>query len=154
MFIAYRVIALFFLLGICFSFELPDLDEVQNSDDNELEKLLASVRLLVTGLKTDIKVQEAKIKNLETNYKSLSKKVGSSQARLSNVERRINGARTTCNDRETAWAPYSGAPIMFLDRQAVTCPQGYFLSRFHLIRQADRVQAPVRYRFRCCKFIL
>lgn len=34
----------------------------------DLEKLLSSIRHLVTGLKNDIQIQKTKISNLEANY--------------------------------------------------------------------------------------
>ena len=70
------------------------------------------------------------------------------------LENRLNGARVQCDDVTTGWDQYAHAPIVFLDRQDVKCPEGKFLARFHLVRQRGDPNSPVRFDYRCCKLIL
>ncbi|KAM7442439.1 hypothetical protein ABFA07_008667 [Porites harrisoni] len=74
--------------------------------------------------------------------------------KLTALENRLNGAHVQCDDVATGWDQYAHAPIVFLDRQDVKCPEGKFLARFHLVRQRGDPHAPVRFDYRCCKLIL
>ena len=56
-----------------------------------------------------------------------------------------------CIDQATSWEPFSAAPIAYLDRHNVACPQTYLLASFKLIREGNFNKARVRYLYRCCR---
>ena len=70
------------------------------------------------------------------------------------VKKRLNGTNVQCEDLTTDWDQYADAPIIYLDRQDVKCPEGKFLTRFHLMRQNMDARSDVRFEYRCCQFIL
>ena len=61
------------------------------------------------------------------------------------------GPTIECQDLSTSLQPSSDAPVMFLDRHDVSCPENYFLSKFHLVRGGSHDDSPVRYIYKCCK---
>ncbi|KAL9970178.1 hypothetical protein ACROYT_G022509 [Oculina patagonica] len=98
--------------------------------------------------------QDYRIGRLETEYKDLSRRISSLQTSLTSLTRKVYGARVYCYNTATSWDIRSDAPIMYLDRQHVSCPSRYFLARFQLVREGNYNSARVRYLYRCCKFIL
>ncbi|XP_068736841.1 uncharacterized protein [Montipora capricornis] len=83
-----------------------------------------------------------------------SNDVESLSSQVQALTNRIDAARIECINRVTQFTDESDAPIMYLDRHNVDCPESYLLAQFHLVRAGSHDDSGVRYNYRCCRLVL
>ncbi|XP_020616440.1 uncharacterized protein LOC110054394 [Orbicella faveolata] len=120
---------------------------VFNKETKHLADELSKLKREYDELKAYTSTQDTRIGELESKAKDRS------SALSGDVRSKRHTQQVSCYNDYTSWDARSDASIMYLDRQDVSCPQPYFLSRFRLVRRGDYGSADVRYSYRCCRVL-
>ncbi|XP_068706438.1 uncharacterized protein [Montipora foliosa] len=117
------------------------MENCRSTVQTEMHRLFLQLAFGITFLSISCYSQATDVESLSQQIQALTD--------------RIDAAHIECIGKMTSFAPASDAPIMFLDRQNVDCPESHLLAQFHLVREESYVDSSgVRYNYRCCRLVL
>ncbi|XP_068706437.1 uncharacterized protein [Montipora foliosa] len=117
------------------------LRNIQSTVQTQMHRLFLQLAFGITFLSISCYSQATYVESLSQQVQALTD--------------RIDAAHIECINRKTSFAPASDAPIMYLDRQNVDCPESHLLAQFHLVREGSYVDSSgVCYIYRCCRLVL